>query len=109
MQDRGYIKWAPFNSLFNDNKLLNEIKTKKEKINKPTLSSDQIEFLNEKIFEAYTNHLKVYIDIYKDQKINKLTGYINNINLNKKCITFNNSYIFFNQILKITDFFEKSD
>ena len=98
MQDRGYIKWAPFNSLFNDNKLLNEIKTKKEKINKPILSN-----------EAYTNHLKVNIDIYKDQKINRLTGYINNINSNKKCITFNNNYVFFNQILKITDFFEKSN
>ena len=109
MQDRGYIKWAPFNSLFNDNKLLNEIKSKKEKINKPILSNDQIEYLNEKIFEAYTNHLKVNIDIYKDQKINRLTGYINNINSNKKCITFNNNYVFFNQILKITDFFKKSN
>lgn len=104
MQDRGYIKWAPFNSLFNDKKIINEINKDKEKILKPTLSNDQIEYLNEKIFDSYTNHYKINLYIYKNEKISKLTGFINNINLDNKTITFNNSYIFFNQILRITDF-----
>ena len=105
MQDRGYIKWAPFNSLFNDKILAKEVENKKEKVEKPILSEDQIEYLNEKIFEVYTNHLKINLFIYKNQKIIKLIGFINNINTNKKCITFNNTYIYFNQILKITNFF----
>ena len=105
MQDRSYIKWAPFNSLFNDKKIITEINNKKNKVDKPILSEDQIEYLNESIFEAYTNHIKINLFIYKNQKIIKLIGFINNINTNKKCITFNNSYIFFNQILKITNFF----
>lgn len=104
MQDRGYIKWAPFNSLFNDKKILNEVNQNKQKTLKPTLSNDQIEYLNEKIFDAYTNHYKVNIYIYKNENIFKLTGFINNINIDKKTITFNNSYIFFNQILKINEF-----
>jgi len=104
MQDRGYIKWAPFNFLFNKNKIKNEVNINKEKIIKPTLSNDQLDFLNEKIFDAYTNHYKVNIYIYKNESIIKLTGFINNINIDRKTITFNNSYIFFNQILRIDDF-----
>ena len=109
MQDRNYIKWAPFNSLFNDKKILNEINNNKTIIDKPTLSEDQIEYLNEKIFEVYTNHIKINLLIYKNQKIINLIGFVNNININKKCITFNQNYIFFNQILKISNFFEKSN
>ena len=109
MQDRSYIKWAPFNSLFNSKKIIKEINNKKIIIDKPTLSQDQIETLNELIFETYINHIKINLYIYKNNKLIKLTGYINNINTNKKCITFNNKYIFFNQIIKINTFFEKSD
>ena len=109
MLDRGYIKWAPFNSVINSSTIINELEKDKNRINKPTLSEDQIEFLNEKIFEVYTNHLKINLYIYKDFKIIKLIGFINNINTQKKCITFNKTYIYFNQILKITTFFEKNN
>lgn len=109
MQDRGYIKWAPFNSVVNDKVLLNELSNKRNRVIKPTLSEDQIELLNEKIFEAYTNHLKVDLYIYNNYNITKLIGYVNNINISKKCITFNKIYIYFNQILKINTFFEKSN
>ena len=105
MQNRGYIKWAPFNSLFNDQTLIKEINDKKEKIEKPILSDDQIEYLNEQIFEVYTNHIKINLFIYKNEKIIKLSGYINNININKKHITFNTTNIYFNQIIKINNFF----
>ncbi len=105
MLDRGYKKWAPFNSVISDKEVLNELSIKRNKIIKPTLSEDQIEFLNERIFEAFTNHLKVYLYIYNNYNIIKLIGYINNININKKYITFNKSHIYFNQILKINNFF----
>ena len=104
MQDRGYIKWASFNSLFNDKKIKKEVNSKKEKVLKPTLSNDQLDYLNEKIFDAYTNHYKVNLYIYKNESIIKLTGFINNINLEKRTITFNNFHVFFNQILRINDF-----
>ena len=104
MQDR-IIKWAPFNSVINGSNILNEINKNRNTINKPILSEDQIELLNEKIFEAYTNHLKVIIYIYKNFNIIKLEGFINSINTIKKTITFNNSRIYFNQILKISTFY----
>ncbi len=104
MQDR-YIKWAPFNSVINDTKIKNEIIKKQSKINKPTLSEDQIIVLNDKIFEAYTNHIKVNIFIFNSNTITKLTGFINSINISKKYIIFNKSHIFFNQIIKIDEVF----
>lgn len=107
MQDRTYIKWAPFNSVINDKILITEIIKKKNITEKPTLSEDQFEYLNDKIFEAYTNHLKINLFIYKNQNIIKLKGFINNINIIKKYITFNNNHIYFNQIINISPFFEE--
>lgn len=108
MQDRGYIKWAPFNSVINGKLIINEILNTKEKQTKPTLSEDQIEVLNEKIFEAYTNHIKVNLFIYLNEKIIKLIGFVNNINITKKYITFNNNHIYFNQIINISNFLEEN-
>lgn len=101
MQDRSYIKWAPFNSLIND-KILIESKIKNnKKISKPILSEDQLNYINEKLFDAYINHYKVNLSIYKNESIIWITGFINNINTIKKTITFNNNYIYFNQIIDI--------
>lgn len=108
MQDRKCIKWAPFNSIINDKLIIHEILTKKEKKTKPTLSEDQIELLNEKIFEAYTNHIKINLFIFKNENIYKLIGFVNNINISKKYITFNNTHIYFNQIIDVGDFFYKN-
>ena len=109
MQDRTYIKWAPFNSIINDKLIVKELVNKKRKIQKPILSQDQIDYLNDKIFEVYTNHIKVNLFIFKNENVIKLIGFINNINVNKKYITFNNTHIFFNQILKISNFFEENE
>ena len=108
MQDR-IIKWAPFNSVINSNSLINELKKDRNKINKPILSEDQIYLLNEEIFDAYTNHIKITLDYYNNFKIMQLTGFINNIDTVKKYITFSNIHIYFNQILKINTFYEKSN
>ena len=105
MQNRGYKKWAPFSSVIDGKILVNELLKDKAKINKPTLSEDQIIILNEKIFEAYTNHQKIKLSIFKNMNIIELEGFINNINPTKKYITLNNSYIFFNQIINISNIY----
>ena len=105
MQDRGYKKWQPFNSIINGNQIVQEIIKNKTKVIKPTLSEEQIELLNDKIFEAYTNHIKIKLFIFKNMNIIELIGYINNINETKKYITFNNSYIYLNQIINIDNIY----
>ncbi len=106
MQDRGYIKWAPFNSLINDKNIIKEVKEKEFILDKPELSEDQINILNDKIFDAYTNHYKVNLIIYKNMKLVKIIGFVNSINILKKYIIFNKEHIFFNQILKVYNFID---
>ena len=59
MQDR-VIKWAPFNSVINGDKVLMSESSKKDIIMKPTLSEDQIEYFLDKL------GLKEYSDIFKE-------------------------------------------
>ena len=101
MQNRNESMWAPFSSVINGKIIIKNILDEKNKIDKPILSEDQTNDLNEKIFEAYTNHMKINIYVYNNFKINKLTGFVNNINIPKKSITFNKSYVYFNQIIKV--------
>ena len=70
MQDRGYIKWAPFNSLINDKDIFKEKEQIVKKVNKPILSEDQLSYINDKV------------------------------------ITFNNTYVYFNQIISINNYIE---
>lgn len=104
MQDRYGVKWIPFNSCFNSNSVVKELASSKLKINKPILSEDQVNILNEKILEAYTNNIKINLFIFKREKILKLVGYVNSINVQNKYFNFNNNRIYFNQVLKITTF-----
>ena len=106
MQDRGYIKWAPFNSLINDKDIIKEKEQVVKKVNKPILSEDQLSYINDKVMDAYTNHYKVNISIYKNENIININGFINNINTFKKLITFNNTYVYFNQIISINNYIE---
>lgn len=104
MQDRCGVKWIPFNSCFNSNSVVKELASGKLKINKPILSEDQVNILNEKILEAYTNNIKINLFIFKRENILKLVGYVNSINVQNKYFNFNNNRIYFNQVLKITTF-----
>lgn len=108
MQDRTQIKWEPFNSVINSNTLIKELLTKKDIQEKPILSEDQINIIENKIFESFTNHIKVNLFIYLNNKIIKLKGFVNNINSTNKYITFNNTHIYFNQIINISNFFEEN-
>ena len=105
MQDRGYIKWAPFNAVVSDKLIINEVNRRNKECNKPILSEDQLLILNEKILEAYTNHEKVKLSIFRDKNIINIIGYINNINNNLKYITFNTTKLYFNQIINISNIF----
>ena len=37
MQDRGYIKWAPFNAVVSDKLIINEVNRRNKECNKPIL------------------------------------------------------------------------
>lgn len=99
--DRGMIKWQPFNSCFNPNDIIKDIKSNKNKIKYPALSDDQLIIIENKINEAYQVKEFIKIKYYYNGNIYNIKGIINNIdNFNKK-IYLNNISIFFKQIIDI--------
>ena len=102
MLDRGMIKWQPFDSLISSKEVVNSILVQKNKINKPILSLDQMEDLNQKIYESYYNQSLVIIKYFQDNNINQIKGKITTINQTTKIILINQSLkLHISQILQI--------
>ena len=100
--DRGIIKWAPFNSVTPSKELINRLDKEKQKINKPILSEEQLETLQNNLFEAYNNELESIIKYYKNGIIFKEKAKIKVLDLSHNRIILNtNRIIYFNQIIKI--------
>lgn len=101
MIDRGFIKWQPFNSVISNKVMLDKL-TQEQKLEKPTLSEEQISILNERIIEAYYAKNKVKINFYEQNKIKTIETTIQKINPTTNIIELNNhKKITFNQIINI--------
>lgn len=100
--DRGIIKWAPFNSVTPSKEIINRLANEKLKINKPILSEEQLEDLQNNLFSAYNNELNPIIKYYKNGIIYKEQDKIKVLDLShNRIILNNNKIIYFNQIIKI--------
>lgn len=92
--------WRSFNAVFNGNEEKKKLEINKK--DKPILSEEQIEIIENKIIEAFTEQIKVTIIHYKKYDFYKSNGIITNINTVKKTITLNNNEtIYFMNIVKI--------
>lgn len=101
--DRGIIKWQPFDSVTPSKKMVDKLLNEKLKIKKPVLSEEQLEDIQNKLFEAYNNEIKTTIEYYKNGYILKEIGKIKILYPNMSKIIINNKTIYFNQIVKITN------
>ena len=102
MNDRGMIKWQPFDSVISSKSVIRKILTEKEKISSPTLSSDQLVQLQERLLSSYYNQEQIKISYFYNGKIFTIIGLIKVINHSKKLIIFdNNKSIHFEQLIKI--------
>ena len=101
-KDRGMIKYQPFDSLTNSQKMKHEIQLKKNKITQPTLSEDQLEEIDMKIKEAYYNKDKVKVSYYLNGAILEKEVKIKLIDYNKKQIILSdNTKVYYKQIVKV--------
>lgn len=104
MNDRGIVKWAPFNSVINGNHLLDEINYERNRISKPILSEEQIADLEENIITAYSERSIINLYFYKNGCINIINGQITKLDPVNKIITINNkTRIYFNNIIDILE------
>lgn len=99
--DRGMIKWQPFNSVISSKQVVKSLVHEKEKINRPILSSEEIEELEEKIIDAYYCQSDVTLQYYKNGYIEQAKGKIKKIDCISKKIYLNNLLLFFNQVISI--------
>lgn len=104
MNDRGIVKWAPFNSVINGNQLLDEINYERNRISKPVLYEEQIAGLEENIITAYSERSIINLYFYKNGCINIINGQITKLDPVNKIITINNkTRIYFNNIIDILE------
>ena len=102
INDRGMIKWQPFDSLTNTRKLKHELQLKKVKVEMPILSDDQLNVIEENIKEAYFNKNYVNIKYYLNGAILKKKAKIKSINYNSKYIRLSdNTLIYYKQIISV--------
>ncbi|MCD4826255.1 MAG: YolD-like family protein [Acholeplasmataceae bacterium] len=64
--DRGIIKWAPFDALVGYQSILSELRHKLGKKDKPLLSVDQHEELNQKLNFVYHHQIEIEVLYYHD-------------------------------------------
>lgn len=99
--DRGIIKWLPFDALTGYKSAIYKLKERRNKINKPQLSYDQIEDLNRKLNDIVETKKEVTMYYFLNGNIYYLVGIINKVDYVYKKIKIGNKWLESNQILDI--------
>jgi hypothetical protein len=84
--DRGIIKWAPFDALVGYSAMLKDLKHRLGKKEKPTLSDDQYDALNQKLAFAYQHQLEIELEYYHDGYLKTTFGHIRKLDWVQKIL-----------------------
>lgn len=101
-QDRGIIKWTPFESVAPSKSMVKDILNEKSKISIPILSEEQIKSLENSLIIAYHEQTTIEVNYYKSGSIKKIISNIKKIDPTSHKIYFNNTTLIFEQIIAIT-------
>jgi hypothetical protein len=77
--DRGIIKWAPFDALVGYHSMLQEMKHRLGRKERPMLSDDQTELMDRSIHVALEMSAEIEIEYYRDGYTNITFGKIKRI------------------------------
>lgn len=98
MSERGMKKWAPYKSLNEQEHYLNKLHKDNEKVEKPVISSDEAEEINE-ILVNYQGE-ELVITFYRNEKIQSITSIIKKIDVeNKKIVLPDRKTILFTELI----------
>lgn len=84
--DRGIIKWEPFDALVGYDSLLQELKMKLKKQDKPIFTEDYLNDLNLILNKAYLNASYIEIFYYENGFIKNIIGQIKKLDYTYKKI-----------------------
>lgn len=100
MSERGMKKWAPYKSLIEQESYLNKLHDNNQKVEKPHISSDEAELINE-ILVNYQGE-ELLITYWRNGKINTISAVLKKIDpLNKKIVLQDRRTIYFSEIIKL--------
>ena len=98
MSERGMKKWAPYKSLNEQENYLNKLHTKNEKVEKPKISSDAAEEINEILVNYHGKEL--LITFFRNDKIQSINSIIKKIDAeNKKIVLPDRKTIYFVELI----------
>lgn len=101
MNDRGMIKWQPFNSVISGKTIIESIQKEKSKLKKPIMSEEEINYLEKNIIDAYFMKENVNITYFQDGEILQVNGKIKKIDQIYKLVYLDYKKLLFSQIINI--------
>ena len=100
MSERGMKKWAPYKSLIEQEKYLKKAEEKNQKVERPQLSSEEAELIND-ILVNYQGEV-LNISYWRNNKINLVQTTIKRIDpVEKKIVLPDRKTISFMELIKI--------
>ena len=100
MSERGMKKWAPYKSLIEQEKYLKKAHQDNNVVKKPTLSSDEAEYINEILVNYHGEELE--ITFWRNDKLNTMSTILVKIDpVNKKIILPERKTIYFNELISL--------
>lgn len=101
-KDRGIIKWLPFDSLIGYHDLINDLRYRLGKKDKPVLSDDQLEEMDRTLKISLTNQEDIFITYYQDGYIKQTVGKVKSINILERQLTLDdNAHYLLDNIVNI--------
>ena len=100
MSERGMKKWAPYKSLIEQEKYLKKTSEKNQKEERPILSSDAAELINEILVNYHDEEL--LITYWRDEKSHTVSTVLKKIDAtDKKIVLPDRKTIYFHEIINI--------
>ena len=100
MSERGMKKWAPYKSLIEQEKYLKKASQKNEKQERPQISSDEDENINEILVNYHGEELE--ITYWRNDKINTISSILVKIDPeNKKIVLPERRTIYFKELISL--------
>ena len=100
MSECGMKKWAPYKSLNEQEKYLNKLHQKQNKVERPKISSDEAENINEILVNYHGEEL--IITYWRNDKINTVSSILKKIDAeNKKIVLPERKTIYFAELINI--------
>ena len=100
MSERGMKKWAPYKSLNEQEDYLNKLHQKQNKVERPRISSDEAENINEILVNYHGEEL--LIEYWRNDKINTVSSILSKIDpVNKKIVLPLRKTIYFTELIRI--------